>query len=135
MQRYVRQYIRFSTVGTIVALTAVAVREIVARFLPPSEYQFTLSIAIVWIMGILLGFFLNRSYTFPPKVKQRSGLARYSFISIAAGVLCVAISNVVLNGIAQSLPALPHPETIAFVVGNLLASITSFVAYRLFVFT
>lgn len=134
MRRHLTQYIRFSIVGTAVAIIAVAVREIVAGLLPPSAYRFTISIAIVWTMGILFGFHLNRSYTFPSEAKRRASLARYSLISIAAGVLCVTISNVLLDGLTSSLPTLAHRETIAFVIGNLLASITSFVAYRLLVF-
>jgi len=135
MRQYGRQYIRFATVGAFIAISAILLREIVAALLPPGNYRFSTSIVIVWSLGILLSFYLNRAYTFASKSSGWTSLARFSIIAIAAGLLCVVISNMTLEVLAHVLPSLAYRETIAFIVGNLLASIASFAAYRRLVFT
>jgi putative flippase GtrA len=131
---YVRQYFRFAVVGVFVAIAAILLREFVAVVLPPSNYQFSASIAIVWMLGILLSFNLNRTYTFSSSRTKWSGFCIFSVIAVTAGVLCIVVSNLALDVLVQVFPAVAYQETIAFVIGNLLASIASFAAYRLFVF-
>jgi putative flippase GtrA len=131
---YVRQYFRFAVVGVFVAIAAILLREFVAVVLPPSNFQFSASIAIVWVLGILLSFNLNRMYTFSSSKTKWSGFCIFSVIAVTAGILCIVVSNLALDVLVQVFPAFAYQETIAFVIGNLLASIASFAAYRLFVF-
>ncbi len=134
IQRNFRQYIRFAMVGVLVATLAILLREIVVVLLPPGEYRFSYSIAIVWTLGILLSFYLNRVYTFSAECTRWTVLVKYSVIAIIAGILCVVISNMAYAGLAQVLPAFVYLETVSFIIGNLVASVVSFAAHRLYVF-
>lgn len=90
------RYGRFFVAGSVAALATIACRELVASTLTgDSVAGYSLSVIAAYSIGIVLGFELNRRFTFG----DRDG-ARWTRLPAFVGVACVGLVTTALLSIA-----------------------------------
>tara|TARA_R110002073_G_scaffold2904_1_gene18777 strand:+ start:1932 stop:2351 length:420 start_codon:yes stop_codon:yes gene_type:complete len=133
-------YFRYAVVGAIVGLSAVLLREIIALALPSDTPTFyALSVAIVYLFGILASFAGHKRVTFshidPQEYSSARALATFTLIALF-GLLCTTGLSLLVR---YYLPVIAHlgkfDGAVSFIVATLLTSIITFVLNARLTFT
>ena len=133
-----RQILRFVTVGVLSTLVDGGINHVVwfelglSRSVPvaASTVAFGLLKALTYALGMIVGFYLNRRWTFEAQGSAKAQASRFATVSLAA--LCV---NAVVSSVAKS--AVGHGQVgwlVGFTVGTLVATAVSFTGHRRWTF-
>ncbi len=124
-----QRYQRYFVVGTIVGVTCVALREIIAILLPadtPSYY--TLSVVLVYAFGMVGSFVLQRSFTFDAK-KIDGGKGRffkYVLVALIGAMLTAKLATLLRYELNLDALLGNFGATVAFVIAVCATSIVTF---------
>lgn len=129
-------YLRYAALGTVVGITVVLLREVLALFLPDQPIWYVFGIMVVYVVGIALSFQLQRRYTFSRGGHESLVIAftQFGMVSIVGAVLVGMLSFGIRYGLDLDRITGSFAPTIAFVVAALLASVATFLLNARWVF-
>jgi putative flippase GtrA len=131
------QYARFLLVGLVVGLIAIVLREWIARALPADTPVFySLSIVVVYAMGILLSFALHSRFTFGVRTEfdKSERLAPFFAVALVGAMATWLVSLVCRYGLAFDRVFGELAGSAAFAVGAVTASLVTYVLNARMVF-
>jgi putative flippase GtrA len=132
-----QQYARFLTIGGLVGLLTIGVRELVGSALPgDGPLGYSVSIVIAYCVGILSSFELNRRFTFRSSApsQQRDELPSFIACAIVGLVVTWALSLLLRYGLALDAAIGRLARPVAFATATLLASLLTYFLNARFVF-
>lgn len=134
-----KQYYRYLMISTFTGIATVVIRHFFAMLLPadlPKYYM--LSIIFAYAFGIVLNFFLQKSFTFTTEKQplHRKKVAFISFVIVAifGAVATLGIAIFIRYTLRLDLIFNQYSATIAFVIAAVISSILSYVLNAKIVF-
>ena len=124
------QYGRFFTVGLIVGVIAIGLRELIGRALPAdTPIYYSLSVILVYAIGILLSFVLHSRFTFGAGANDASivRLASFSVVAMVGALITWLVSMVCRYQLGFDDHFDAASGAIAFAVGAVTASLATYV--------
>lgn len=123
------QYVRFLMVGGFVGLITVGIREVIGHLLTvDTVFNYSVSVTMAYIIGIVLSFLLNHRYTFQGDITSRRWRNFLLFFGVAfAGLLSTWLLSVGFR-YSTNLDSLAgrFSGAIAFVLATLLSSLITY---------
>lgn len=112
-----------------------ALANISARIFLSEFLSFSVAVIIAYFIGMSCAYFLNRKFVFVGGVTASSAeFLRFAAVNVAALAQVWLVSVALAEYIFPALNFRWHSETIAHTIGVGSPIITSFFAYKLFVF-
>lgn len=132
-----RSFLTFLTIGGVVGIVTVLIREAVAWLLPADlPFWYGVSVVLAYALGIVLSYVLQGRITFAKTAGELSvrQFWRFAAVAVSGAAVALAVSLAVryLLGLDRLIgdPA----ATVAFVAGALAAAAFNFLLSRRFVF-
>lgn len=118
----------------MVGLIAGAVN-VLARILISTKLSYPVAVALAFPCGLVVAYVLNRQFVFSAAAKPSGAeFLRFAVVNVAALAQVWVVSVVLAEYVFPALNFHWHAETIAHTIGVGSPIITSFFAYKLFVF-
>ena len=132
------RYPIYFIVGSFVTLVTIILRDVVGRFLHGSAWEYIISIAIVYTVGIVLSYFLQSHFTFKTnKNHSHSFKYKFSYYTMVqlVGMGVTIVSSLLIRYLLFSLTTVSQfRDTIAFVIASLIASIVTYGVSKIYIF-
>jgi putative flippase GtrA len=123
------QYARFLVIGFIVGVIAIVLRELIGRALPAdTPGYYSLSVIVVYAIGILLSFALHSRYTFEVKAAalRCDGLVPFTAVALVGALATWLVSLVCRYGLGFDRLFGDLAGSAAFAVGAVAASLLTY---------
>jgi putative flippase GtrA len=121
----VPSFVRFVVIGGIAALVNIALRVVLALYMP-----FELAVALAFPVALSVAFIGNRLWVFPVVTDWRRAYWRFFVVNLAALVQVWMISVGLYRLIFPLIGFTWHPELVAHVIGVLSPVVTSYYAHK-----
>lgn len=124
------QWLRFVVVGVFAAGVNIA-----ARILFNAFVSFEAAVVLAYLVGLTVAFVLNRNYVFSESAGHLSAqYLKFTLVNALALAQVWLISVGLAKMVFPSIGFTWHSDTIAHVIGVASPIVTSFLAYKYFVF-
>ena len=133
--RGARLYLRFCLVGAVVAVAALLSLAGLQLLVPQTPTGYAASVAIVYVNGIALSFFLQRRFVFVASPgRQLVRFTRFVVTALFGAILTSAVSSGFRFTVNWPNAINAYSGFLSFIVACLLASAMTFSIYRYWVF-
>jgi putative flippase GtrA len=131
------QYARFVLIGAFVGLVSVGCRELIGYLLAADTVgRYSVSVALAYVVGIVLSFLLNHRFTFDGKNSSRNWriFSRFVVIAVIGLVLTWLLALALRYGARLDAHIGPAAKLVAFVTAAFLSSLLTYPLNARFVF-
>ena len=132
------RYPVYFVVGGFVTLVSIVLRDVIGRFLEGSTGEYVMSVAIVYVIGLGLSYFLQSRFTFQSQKKQtRSFKYKFTYYTLVqlVGMGVTIASSLLIRYLLFPFTILaPFRDTIAFVIASLIASVVTYGFSKIYIF-
>lgn len=132
------RYPIYFIVGGFVTLVTIVLRDAIGRFLQGSAWEYIISIAIVYTVGIVLSYFLQSHFTFKTnKNNSRSFKYKFTYYTIVqlVGMGVTIVFSLLIRYLLFPLTIVSQfRDTVAFIIASLAASIVTYGVSKIFIF-
>ncbi|NMF60557.1 GtrA family protein [Pseudanabaena yagii] len=132
------RYPIYFIVGGFVTLVTIVLRDFIGRFLYGSAWEYVMSIAIVYVVGTILSYFLQSRFTFKDnKKKTRSFKYKFSYYTVVQllGMGVTIVFSLLIRYLLFPITILAQfRDTIAFIIASLIASIVTYGISKVYIF-
>ncbi len=131
-----QQYGRYFVNGSLIGVSAVICREMIAGFIGDTPLFYLLSVLIIYAAGIVASFLLHKKFTFKAESNQQTITSFYRFIMTALlGLFITAGLSVAFRyGLNLDLVINKYSGSVAFILASLTTSIITYILSVKFVF-
>ena len=132
------RYPIYFIVGGFVTLVTIVLRDAISRFLQGSAWEYMISIAIVYTVGIVLSYFLQSRFTFKTNINNsRSFKSKFTYYTMVqlVGMGVTIVFSLLIRYLLFPLTIISQfRDTIAFIIASLIASIVTYGVSKIFIF-